>query len=84
MAEIKQQKFLDEAGLKHLWSKISMEDYPNNATLLAVLEAINEELEALGARVLPVVTAEDNGKFLLVSDGTWTAATVSYAEEAEF
>ena len=35
-------KFLDEKGVQHLWSKISMEDYPNNETLIAVLNAIDE------------------------------------------
>lgn len=35
-------KFLDEQGLQHLWSKISMEDYPNNETLIAVLNAIDQ------------------------------------------
>ena len=39
MADIK--KFLDEEGLKLLWSKISMEDYPNNETLIAILNAID-------------------------------------------
>lgn len=36
------KKFLDQDGIKYLWSKISMEDYPNNATLMAVLNAIDE------------------------------------------
>lgn len=40
MAE--QKKFLDQEGVKHLWSKISMEDYPNNETLIAVLNAIDQ------------------------------------------
>lgn len=35
-------KYLDSNGLTHLWSKISMEDYPNNETLIAVLNAIDE------------------------------------------
>lgn len=35
-------KFLDENGIKYLWSKISMEDYPNNETLIAILNAIDE------------------------------------------
>ena len=35
-------KFLDEKGVQHLWSKISMEDYPNNETLIAVLNAIDK------------------------------------------
>ena len=34
-------KYLDSNGLTHLWSKISMEDYPNNETLIAVLNAID-------------------------------------------
>ncbi len=36
------KKFLDEQGVQYLWSKISMEDYPNNETLIAVLNAIDE------------------------------------------
>ena len=34
-------KFLDQEGVKFLWSKVSMEDYPNNDTLIAVLNAID-------------------------------------------
>lgn len=40
MADTK--KFLDQDGVQHLWSKISMEDYPNNETLIAVINAIDE------------------------------------------
>lgn len=36
------KKFLDYEGVKYLWSKISMEDYPNNETLMDVIEAIDE------------------------------------------
>jgi hypothetical protein len=36
------QKFLDAEGIKYLWSQLSMEDYPNNETLIAVLNAIDE------------------------------------------
>ena len=36
------KKYLDQEGLKYLWSKISMEDYPNNETLIAILNAIDE------------------------------------------
>ena len=37
-----EQKYLDAVGVTHLWSKISMEDYPNNETLIAVLNAIDD------------------------------------------
>jgi hypothetical protein len=40
MAETK--KFLDQEGVAHLWSKINMQDYPNNEMLIGVIEAIDE------------------------------------------
>ena len=36
------KKFLDQEGIKYLWSKISLQDYPNNDTLATVIEAIDE------------------------------------------
>ena len=38
---MEERKYLDQNGVKFLWSKISMEDYPNNETLIAVLNAID-------------------------------------------
>ena len=35
-------KYLDEKGVQYLWSKISLEDYPNNELLIAVINAIDE------------------------------------------
>ena len=35
-------KYLDATGVQYLWEKISMEDYPNNETLMAVINAIDE------------------------------------------
>ena len=46
-------KFLDLEGVKHLYTQLSLEDYPNNETLITVLDAIDEtkadrsEVEAL-------------------------------------
>lgn len=40
MSDVK--KFLDYEGVQHLWSKISMNDYPNNDVLMAVINAIDE------------------------------------------
>lgn len=40
MSDVK--KFLDYEGVQHLWSKINMQDYPNNETLINVINAIDE------------------------------------------
>lgn len=34
-------KYLDQIGIQYLWSKINMQDYPNNETLIAILNAID-------------------------------------------
>ena len=36
------KKFLDQKGVELLWSKLNMEDYPNNDTLIAVINAIDK------------------------------------------
>lgn len=36
------KKFLDTEGVKTLYSFLSLQDYPNNETLIAVLAAIDE------------------------------------------
>ena len=35
-------KFLDEQGVSFLWSQLSLQDYPSNDTLVAVINAIDE------------------------------------------
>lgn len=40
MGEIR--KFLDEQGLSYLWKKLSLQDYPNNDTLVAIINAIDQ------------------------------------------
>lgn len=40
MSEVR--KYLDSEGVKFLWQKISMEDYPNNDTLITVINAIDQ------------------------------------------
>lgn len=36
------KKFLDQEGLSYLWKKLSLQDYPNNDTLVAIINAIDE------------------------------------------
>lgn len=40
MSEVK--KFLDIEGVKALWNQVNLNDYPNNDTLVAILNAIDE------------------------------------------
>lgn len=78
--------YLDYNGLRYLWSKISMEDYPNNETLIAILNAIDTtkaDKETLDSRI-PAASASDNGKFLRVVNGVATWTTIPNAEEASF
>jgi hypothetical protein len=80
------KKVLDQSGVQYLWSKISMEDYPNNDTLIAILNAIDEtkaDKETLDTRI-PAASASDNGKFLCVVNGVATWTTIPNAEEASF
>lgn len=35
-------KFLDATGVQYLWKLLSLKDYPNNETLMAVIRAIDE------------------------------------------
>lgn len=35
-------KFLDAAGVEYLWRQLSLKDYPNNETLMAVIQAIDD------------------------------------------
>lgn len=37
-----EKKFLDIEGVKTLFSSLSLQDYPNNETLVAILNAIDE------------------------------------------
>lgn len=53
-----ENKYLDAEGIKYLWSKINMQDYPNNETLMAVINAIDEtkaDKEYIDERVASLV-----------------------------
>lgn len=58
-----EKKYLDYEGLQYLWSKISMEDYPNNETLIAILNAIDETKANKEEIPLKVSQLENDSKF---------------------
>ena len=57
------KKYLDYEGLQFLWSKISMEDYPNNETLIAILNAIDETKADKDKIPTKVSQLENDSKF---------------------
>lgn len=46
-----ENKFLDANGVKYLWSKVNMNDYPNNETLISVIDAIDNSIAEVDNRV---------------------------------
>ena len=73
------KKFLDYEGVKYLWSKVDMNDYPNNTTLMTVINAIDatkadkEDIEGLATesyvdtRIDELFQNVSNGKELIAS-----------------
>lgn len=45
-------KYLDTDGVKYLWSKINMNDYPNNEMLISIINAIDDSIANVDARVI--------------------------------
>lgn len=69
------QKFLDAEGVKHLWSKISMEDYPNNKTLMAVINAIDETKADKSELIQSDWNQNDESKFDFIKNRTHYSVT---------
>ena len=61
-------KYLDEKGLQYLWSKISLEDYPNNETLIAVLNAIDQTKANKEEVPSKISQLENDSKFITETD----------------
>lgn len=80
------KKFLDINGVQYLWSKVPLQDYPNNDTLVAVLNVIDETK----ADKEEIVNKQDKitgvaGQFVVIGeDGFVTTKTIPVAEEMEF
>ena len=56
-------KFLDAAGVEYLWRQLSLKDYPNNETLMAVIRAIDEtkadKKDLEGLKAIDALSEED-------------------------
>ena len=56
-------KFLDAAGVEYLWKLLSLKDYPNNETLMAVIRAIDEtkadKKDLEGLKTIDALSEED-------------------------
>lgn len=62
-------KILDEQGLQYLWKQISLEDYPNNETLIAILNAIDEtKADKEHSHEIEDVTGFQEYEFITVAD----------------
>ena len=59
-----EHKFLNQEGVQFLWSKISMEDYPNNETLIAVINAIDETKANKDEIPMKVSELKNDSKFV--------------------
>ena len=56
------KKFLDYEGIKTLYSNLSMNDYPNNETLIAALEAIDTtKQDKINGEAGDIVVIDENG-----------------------
>lgn len=75
-------KYLDDKGLQYLWSKISLEDYPNNEMLIAIIDAINVEIENLKTEVDNTKKSVSEGKTLVAN--ALTAKNVETSSNATF
>lgn len=70
-------KYLDWDGVKFLWSQINMQDYPNNDTLVAVIEAIDKT--KADKSEIPSTLPADGGN----ADSLGGIAASSYLQKAE-
>ena len=85
VAYIKSNKSLIDAITT---SKINVSDIIDNLTTNVSNKPLSAAqgvaLKALIDGILPAVTTADNGKFLRVSDGVWSAVTLTNAEEVAY
>lgn len=74
-------KAVDASGKPTAWAvAVAGTDYLTEAPVTSV----NEKTGAVKVREVPSVTASDNGKFLRVVNGAWTAVEIANANGGSF
>lgn len=78
---MEQKKFLDASGVKYLYDKLVLDDYPNNDTLSAVIQAIQEALSEKADIDSPTFTGRVKAPTpeVILSDDT--VATTAYVSK---
>ena len=71
---IEEKKFLDEDGLKVLWEQVNLNDYPNNETLIAVINAIDET--KANKENIAYISEEDNEDIVVAETVSPYAGTI--------
>lgn len=77
------KKYLDQEGLKYLWSRTNMQDYPNNEILMGVINAIDEtKQDKITGAASTITTNNLTSNMALISDasGKVGASTVTTEE----
>ena len=68
------QAFLDKKGVEFLWSQLSLEDYPNNETLIAVLDAVDRT--KADKENVAFISEEDSEDIVVVETASPYAGTI--------
>lgn len=76
-------KILDSTGLTYLWSKINMQDYPNNETLIAILNAIDDTKVDKNEAILTIPQALTEEQKNQVKENLGLTTIVQEPENAE-
>lgn len=72
-----ENKFVDRSGVSHLWKKVIAEDYANNETIMAVVDAIDAELEDI--KTVPIYKGTGSQSLAANDQSNTASGSNSYA-----
>ena len=79
---VSQKKYLDENGVQYLYKKLSLDDYPNNETLGAVIDAMQSTLDDKADNDSPALTGIPTAPTAAVGTSTQQLATTEFVMQA--